>query len=145
MATNTYQTYLMTSEDGKVYEKLVDIKEFPDLGSAPNTLDSTTLSDPMHTYIPDILDTGGALEFTANYDPEDYKRITGLADEERFFSVWCGGAKDATTGDVQPDGHDGKFDFKGRCNAWLKGAGVGAVKEMGVAVTPSTPIKANID
>ena len=66
MATpiNTYMSYLMTSEDGATWTKLIDIKEFPDLGSTPPTLDTTTLSDNMHTYINDIADTGGGLELS---------------------------------------------------------------------------------
>jgi hypothetical protein len=49
MAISTYQVFLMLGE-----EKLIDIKDFPDLGGAPETLDTTTLSDNMTTSIPGI-------------------------------------------------------------------------------------------
>lgn len=70
MATSSYKTFLMkgtTSGDTTTYEKLVDIKDFPDLGGAPEMLDITTLSDPMSTFIPGIQSLD-ALEFTTNYD-----------------------------------------------------------------------------
>lgn len=139
-AHNSYMTYLMSSTDGKNYTKLVDIKEFPDLGSAPATLDTTTLSDAMHTYIEDILDTGGALEFNANYKLEDYTKLLALKGTETYFGVWFGGKADTTTGTVTPDGKFGMFNFKGQLSVWKKSASVGAVQEMGISIAPSTEI-----
>jgi len=46
MAISTYKTFLMHEQSG-TYEKLIDIKEFPDLGGAPEMIDVTTLSDKM--------------------------------------------------------------------------------------------------
>ena len=51
---------------GTDYEKLIDIKEFPDLGGDPEMLETTTLSDNMQTYIAGIQSLD-ALSFTANY------------------------------------------------------------------------------
>ena len=51
MAITSYKTFLMHSTDGTAYTKLVDIKEFPDLGKAPDTIDITTLSDSMKRYL----------------------------------------------------------------------------------------------
>lgn len=138
MAHNTYMTYLMVSDDGSEYTKLIDIKEFPDLGSAPPTLDTTTLSDKMHTYINDIQDTGGGLEFTANYTEDDYDRVEEMAGKEKFFGVWFGGKVQGDA--VTPDGSFGKFNFKGELSVWKKGAGVGAVQEMGISIAPSEPV-----
>ena len=139
MAHNTYMTYLMYSTDGTSWKKLIDIKEFPDLGSAPPTLDTTTLSDDMHTYINDILDTGGGLEFNANYTLEDYKKVEEEAGKNQHYGIWFGGKN--TAGTVTPDGSFGKFNFEGELSVWKKGAGVGAVQEMGISIAPSTPIK----
>ena len=77
MAITSYKTFQMHITDGTAYTKLVDIKEFPDLGKAPDTIDITTLSDSMKRYLQDILDTG-QLEFTANYDLDDYKKLVAL-------------------------------------------------------------------
>ena len=51
---------------GNTYEKLIDIKEFPDLGGDPEMLETTTLSDKMQTYIAGIQSLD-ALSFTSNY------------------------------------------------------------------------------
>ena len=70
MAISTYKIFLMKKGAGDTYEKLVDIKDFPDLGGSPEMLETTTLSDGMQTYIPGIQSLD-ALEFTANYTKED--------------------------------------------------------------------------
>ena len=136
MATNTYQTYLMTSSDGSTYTKLLDIKDFPDLMQAPNQLEITTLSDDMKCYIPGLQDTGNALEFTANYTASDFDTINNLAGTETYFAVWIG----ASGTPLAPDGSNGKFSFKGYAYATKKGAGTDEVQDMVVGIIPSTPI-----
>ena len=51
MATSTYMTFLMHKQSTGDYEKLIDITEFPDLGTDPEMLETTTLSDRMQTFI----------------------------------------------------------------------------------------------
>ena len=52
MATSTYMTFLMhKNSTGDTWEKLIDITEFPDLGTDPEMLETTTLSDRMQTFI----------------------------------------------------------------------------------------------
>lgn len=139
-AHNTYMTYLMNAgASGSTYTKLIDIKEFPDLGSAPPTLDTTTLSDAMHTYINDILDTGGGLEFNANYKLEDYQTLQAHVGKNEKYAIWFGAT--VTEGVATPSGEFGKFEFEGELSVWKKGAGVGAVQEMGLSIAPSTEIK----
>lgn len=139
-AHNTYMTYLMNAgASGTTYTKLIDIKEFPDLGSAPPTLDTTTLSDAMHTYINDILDTGGGLEFNANYKLEDYQTLLTHAGKNEKYAIWFGAS--VSGGVATPSGEFGKFEFEGELSVWKKGAGVGAVQEMGLSIAPSTEIK----
>lgn len=140
MATSSFKTFLMVKgSTGSTYEKLIDIKEFPDLGSAPSGLDSTTLSDPQKVYIKDIMDNGGSLEFTANWDLDDYKKVIAYRGKDTDYAVWFGGTE--SDGSVTPTGSEGKFEFTGDIDAWPKGAGVSAVREMGVAIVPSTPVK----
>ena len=55
MAISTFKTFLMHKKEASTYEKLVDITEFPDLGSDPELLETTTTSDRMKTYILGIL------------------------------------------------------------------------------------------
>ena len=67
MAISTYKVFLMEQEStGNTWAKLVDIKEFPDLGGEPEMLETTTLSDKMQTYIAGIQSLEG-LNFNANY------------------------------------------------------------------------------
>ena len=76
MATSSYKTFLMIKREN-AYEKLVDIKDFPDLGGSPEMLETTTLSDPMQTYIEGI-QSQDALEFTINYDLATYQQIAAM-------------------------------------------------------------------
>ncbi len=136
MAISTYKVFLMKKGETD-YEKLVDIKDFPDLGGSPEMLETTTLSDKMQTYIPGIQSLD-ALEFNANYTKEDYAKIKALEGTELELSVWFGGAE--TNGTLTPDGADGKFNFKGYVSVFVVGGGTNEVIGMTVAVAPSTPI-----
>lgn len=129
MAISTYGISLMYKEGtGSTYSKLVDIKDFPDLGGAPEMLETTTLSDNMQTYIPGI-QTLDALEFTANYTKADFTKIKALEGKDTDFAVYFG-----------TDGADGKFLFKGRVSAFPVGGGVNEVVNMTITIAPSTPI-----
>lgn len=141
MAISTYKVYLMhkASASGD-YAKLVDIKEFPDMGGTPEMLETTTLSDPIQTFIKGIqtLDTSG-LQFTANYDKTDFATLKALeSDTDHPFAVWFGAT---TAGNTDtPDGSDGKFEFKGSLSVYPNGGGVNEVINMTISIAPSTPI-----
>ena len=78
MAISTYKVFLMhkgSSESS--YSKLIDIKEFPDLGGDPEMLETTTLSDKMQTFIAGI-QSMDAMQFTANYTLSEYKELQKL-------------------------------------------------------------------
>ena len=137
MASSTYKTFLMKKGTGTTYEKLVDIKDFPDLGGAPEMLETTTLSDGMQTYIEGIM-SSDALEFTINYDLDTYTTLSALKGTETEFAVWFGGTE--SNGTVTPTGSEGKFEFKGYLSVRVNGKGVNEVKEATISVAPSTPI-----
>jgi len=136
MAISTYKVFLMKKES-EAYKKLVDIKDFPDLGGSPEMLETTTLSDKMQTYIPGIQSLD-ALEFNANYTKEDFAKIKALEGQELDLSVWFGGEE--AGGTLTPTGDDGKFNFKGYVSVFVVGGGTNEVIGMTVAVAPSTPI-----
>lgn len=136
MAISSYKTFLMKKDD-EAYEKLIDIKDFPDLGGSPEMLETTTLSDPMQTNIEGIQSLD-ALEFTANYTIEDYKKLKALKGKETEFSVWLGGTE--TGGVVTPTGANGKYNFKGTLDVFVKGASVNEVVEMTITIAASTAI-----
>lgn len=136
MAISSYKVFLMIKKDA-AYEKLVDIKDFPDLGGEPEMLETTTLSDKMQTYIPGIQNLD-ALAFTANYTKEKFTELKGMEGTEHDYSVWFGGTEE--NGEVTPTGSDGKFDFKGQHSVYAVGAGVNEVVDMNITIAPSTPI-----
>ena len=138
MATSSYMTFLMKKGTGDTYEKLIDIKDFPDLGGAPEMLETTTLSDNMQTFIEGI-QSQDALEFTANYDLSTYNTLVALKGTATDFGVWFGGTE-GTDGTVTPTGSEGKFIFKGYLTPRVVGKGVNEVREMIISIAPSTPI-----
>ena len=128
MAISTYGIYLM-HKVSDAYEKLIDIKDFPDLGGAPEMLETTTLSDKMQTYIPGIQSLDG-LEFTANYTKADFTKLKALEGKDESYAVFFG-----------EDGADGKFEFKGGLSVFPVGGGVNEVVGMTISIAPSTPIE----
>lgn len=137
MAISTYKIFLMMKSEGSTYQKLVDIKDFPDLGGAPEMLETTTLSDKMQTYIPGIQSID-ALEFTANYTKTDFTTLKALEGQEKEYAVWFGASN--SSGTLTPDGSDGKFEFKGQLSVFPVGGGVNEVVDMTITIAPSTPI-----
>lgn len=140
MARSTYMTFLMqgTGTSGALsYSKLIDIKDFPDMGGSPEMIETTTLSDNMTTNIPGIQSLD-ALEFTANYTKDDYAKVKALEGQALDLAVWFGGTE--SNGTVTPTGDDGKFIFKGRLSVYVAGGGVNEVVDMKITVAASTPI-----
>lgn len=143
MAISTYKIFLMQKDTaGTAWEKLIDIKEFPDLGGTPEMLETTTLSDRMQTYIPGIQSLD-ALEFTSNYTLADYKKLKALDGQDKQYAVWFGGTESGDT--VTPTGSDGKFKFNGQLSVFPVGGGVNEVVDMTITIAPSTPITMDED
>ena len=139
MPISTYKVFLMhKTSGGTSYSKLLDIKEFPDLGGDPELLETTSLSDKMQTFILGI-QTADGLAFPANYDKDKFTELKALEGQQLDLAVWFGGTE--TEGVVTPDGSDGKFSFKGELFTKVNGGGVTEVVSMTVTVAPSTPIE----
>ena len=136
MASSTYKSFLMHKVSEK-WEKLVDIKSYPDLGGTPELLETTTLSDSMTTNIMGIQSLD-ALEFECNYDLTEYTKLKEMEGQDKKFAVWLGGTESA--GVVTPTGVDGKFEFDGQLSVYVKGGGVNEVRNMTVSIAASTPI-----
>ena len=136
MAISTYKSFLMV-KNASTWEKLIDIKSFPDLGGAPELLETTTLSDSMTTNIMGIQSLA-ALEFECNYTLEDYTKLKEMEGEAKEFAVWLGGTD--VGGTATPTGSDGKFEFGGQLSVYVNGGGVNEVVNMTVSIAASTPI-----
>ena len=139
MAISTYKVFLMhKASSEETYKKLIDIKEFPDLGGEPEMLETTTLSDNMQTYIAGIQSMDG-LSFSANYDMTEYQKLKALEGKKESYAVWFGGTE--SSGTVTPDGSNGKFAFDGELSVYPVGGGVNEVVGMNITIAPSSPIK----
>ena len=160
MATLTAGTFLMTGGNAETaYEKLVDISEYPDLGSSVDTQDVTTLSDACHKYIDALPDPGGSIEFNGFLNKIDYDAVQAIAGVEQNFVIAFGGsptAADATV--LEPDTIKGlpggaltitpktgstaatflAISFKGKIRVRLTGAGSDAARPVTYTVVPTT-------
>ena len=134
MAISSYKAFLMkgTGSGTLNWAKLVDIKDFPDLGAAPEPIETTTLSDFARTYIPGIENTEQKT-FTCNYTSTDYATLAALKGTETNVAIWFGGTEN--NGVVTPDGSAGKFTGKGYIDVFVAGAGVNEVVNMTVTLT----------
>ena len=141
MAISTYKSFLMV-KNSSTWEKLIDIKSFPDLGGAPELLETTTLSDSMTTNIMGIQSLD-ALEFECNYSLADYTKLKEMEGENKQFAVWLGGTE--AGGVATPTGSDGKFEFNGQLSVFVNGGGVNEVVNMTVSIAASTPITLGAD
>ena len=140
MAVSTFRTYLMYKATSSAeYTKLVDITSTPDLGGTPNMIEITTLSDDTQTFIPGVKQLGDGLEFTANYDLVDYKKLKALEGQQVDYAIWKGGT--GTSGATAvPSGADGKWEFKGELVVFPTGGGVDEAFGMTINIAPSTAI-----
>ena len=126
MAISTYGVTLKWGTTAAALTKEIDIKDFPDLGGAPELLETTTLSDAAQTYINGIQSLS-AMEFTTNYTKADYETVLADANKKLYYALEFGTA-----------GSEGIFEWQGEHAAWVVGAGVNAVTEMKISIAPST-------
>lgn len=136
--THTFKSFLMykASASASDYTKLIDIKEFPDMGGDPDMLETTTMSDSAKTYILGLQDMD-TLKFTANYTKAAFTTLNGLSGTYDF-AVWFGGTE--SQGVVTPNGEDGKFAWQGQLTAYVTGKGTNEVREITISISASTPI-----
>lgn len=127
MAISTENTYLIVKESS-TWKKVVDITSFPDMGGAPATIDTTTLSNHMKTSVPGLVDPGN-LEFEANYTKADYTTVKAMEGSEKDYGIQFG-----------KDGSNGVYTFKGELVCWIKGGGVEEAVKMGISIAPSTEV-----
>lgn len=126
MAVSTQVTTLSSGTDGVAWTKLVDITNYPDLGSAPSKLDTTDLSAvKFKTSILGLQEVPD-LTFEANYDKTAFIAISAMT-TTRHFKLAFGSA-------------DGSFTWQGQVAIYANGAGVDEVRKMTIVLSASTPI-----
>lgn len=126
MAISTYLATLKWGADAASVEKVIDIKEFPDLIGEPNMLETTTLSDGAQTYIPGIK-AMDSMAFLFNYTKEDFAKVKADEGKLLFYELSFS------------DGS--KFSWQGSHTATLAGKGVDEVVEAGITIAPSTEVE----
>ena len=129
MPSTTIGTYLGISTDGTSYKKLIPIKDFPDLGGAPDQVEITDLDDDVQKFLLGV-QSMSALEFTANYVPAEYDKLSAMADGTiRKFCVAFG-----------ETGEYGIFAWEGQLAVWVVGGGVNAAREMRISISASSKV-----
>jgi hypothetical protein len=159
MASLTAATFLLSGGDASTaYSKLVDISEYPDLGSSYDSQDVTTLSDACHKYIDALPDPGGSLEFPGFLNDDDYDAVQAIAGQEQNFVIAFGGSPTSADSTIlEPDTIKGvpggaltitpkgttaatflAVSFKGKISVRLSGAGSDAARPVTYTVIPTT-------
>jgi len=135
MAISSYNAKLMHGTGSPVtWEQLLPVKTTPQLGGAPEQLETTTLDDNMQTFINGI-QTADTMTFIANYDSDKYDELKLLEGKTEKYAVWFGN---------NGDGTDGKFSFEGQLSVFVNETSVNSVVEMTITINPSTPIQKDV-
>lgn len=126
MAMNTYGITLKWGASAEAAAKVVDIKDFPDLISDPELLETTTLSDAQVTNIPGIKGSD-MLTFTCNYTSADFAAVNEDANKALFYVL---------------EFSDGSsFNWQGQHTCGLPGKGVNEVVEFTINIAASTAVE----
>jgi hypothetical protein len=135
MAISSYNAKLMHGTgETPTWEQLIPVKTTPQLGGAPEMLETTTLDDAMQTYINGI-QSSEAMSFTANYDSDKYDELKLLENKTEKYAVWFGN---------DGNGSAGKFKFEGQLSVFVNETSVNGVVEMTITIVPSTPITKDV-
>lgn len=129
-----WQVALMV-KDGNSYDVVCAIKDTPDLMSAPEQLETTSLSDASRTFMEGLAGDNGALDFTINYDKTDISNLISLQGTEKDFAVYFGGTVDSGTGAFTPTGSNGIYSGKGKLSFTVSGRSVNGVPEAVIHIT----------
>ena len=126
MAISSYNVQLKWGATADAVEKVVDIKDFPDLIGDPNMLETTTLSDEAVTNIPGIR-SSDMLTFTCNYTKADFTAVNEKANTPMYYSL---------------EFSDGsKFTWQGQHTCGVPGKGVDEVIEFTINIAASTAVE----
>lgn len=107
------------------YEMLVKIKSAPATGSAPKSIDTTTLDSPYSTSIPDRPETP-AYDFKYNYTDTDFTAVqaaVSLTVDKNYLIVYGDGSGEK---------------FTGRGSTWIDAVDVGKVIDAGLSFAVSS-------
>lgn len=129
-AYSTIGTVLKCGATVQALAKICKIKSYPDLGGAPENIETTDLEDSFQTFVPGV-QSMDQMEFTCNYNPTDYDAVVTAIPEsgEQYYQLEFG-----------TDGANGKFQWQGTHSVRVTGGDVNAVREMVITCVPSTAV-----
>lgn len=126
MSISTYGVTLKWGESAETVAKVVDIKDFPDMMGAPETIETTTLSDAATTSINGIR-SNDQMQFTCNYSKADFTKVMADAEKDLYYVL---------------EFSDGSmFAWQGQHSCSISGKGVNEVIEYIISVSASTPVE----
>lgn len=120
------------------WAELFKFKTDPNLIDPPEILDTTTQADHQRTSIFGLA-SSEAKQFTLNYDQDVYDAIEALKGQELNLSMWFGDTLNASTGQYEATGAQGKFTGKGYLYVNYNGGDVGGVRDMTVTLAITVP------
>ena len=125
---STIGTILKAGATTSNLAKLCKIKTYPQLGGAPENLETTDLEDTSQTFCQGVQSVDN-MEFTANYSLTDYTTIKSSANTSQYYQIEFG-----------ESGADGKFQWQGTHDVYINSGDVNAVREMTIVCIPSTEV-----
>ena len=125
MAISTIGVVLAWGESAEAVEKVIDIKDFPDLYGEAEMLETTHLGNEQQTFIKGVR-SAQSMAFTYNYSKEDFAKVEADADKHLYYKL------------TFSDGSE--FTWEGQHSSALGGKGVNEVIEAQVVIAPSTPV-----
>ena len=125
---STIGTVLKAGASAAALTQLCKIKSYPNLGGAPENLETTDLEDKAQTFCEGVQSVD-AMEFTANYTSEAYASVKASEGTEQTYQLEMG-----------ESGADGIFTWTGTHSVYVNSGDVNAVREMTITCVPSSVI-----
>lgn len=125
---STINSVLKWGAEAASVAKVTKIKTYPQLGGEPDRLETTDMEDTMQTFVFGVQSID-SMTFTLNYDPTLYETIKTTAKTTLFYQLEFGEA-----------GADGIYSWKGQHDIYINEGAVNGIREMTLAVAPSTEI-----
>lgn len=132
MAFSSFNAKLMYNsgtEETPTWQQVCPVKGIPQIGGAPEQLETTDLDRNVQTFI-DGIQSQEPMSVVINADKTVRTTLKTLKDTEKQYSWWLG--NDGL-------GSEGKFTGKAKLSYYINEAGVNAVVEMTITLTPTTP------
>ena len=122
MSISTQGVYLAWGTTPYGLSKKIAIKDFPDLGGAPEMIETTTFDDSIQTFILGIQNMS-AMEFTGNYTKAEYAAILAGANAAMYYAIAFGS--------------DDVYRWQGQHSVFIVGAGVNEVVQLKITIAPT--------